>query len=157
MILVESLTWVLRGFGLLYLVGGFIGARQSWFWARITPSMNKFMRVAEDFTADVEGREPKRVAEEDRGRPWWMFVGCLLLVAAGAAMLFAHSLSVLFLALIIVHQLLYFVRQRGRELAAKTPEQALEARPNSATINGFFAALLMAVMAAWLHHEGALI
>jgi hypothetical protein len=63
----------------------------------------------------------------------------------------------LLLSLIIVHQLLYFVRQRRRELAAASPEQALEARPDNATINGFFAALVMAVMAAWLYHQGALI
>jgi hypothetical protein len=156
-ILVETLTWVLRGFGLLYLIGGFVGARQAWFWARITPSMNKFMRVAEDFKAEVEGREPKPVTEEDRARPWWLFTGALLLMAAGAAMLIGHALSVPLLAAIIVYQLLYFVRQRRRELAATSPGEASEARPDSATINGFFAALPMAVVAAWLYHEGALI
>jgi hypothetical protein len=156
-ILVETLTWVLRGFGLLYIVGGLIGARQSWFGAQITPSMNKLMRVTEEFSAETEGRAPRPIAEEDRGRPWWLFTGSLLLIAAGAAMLLAHALAVLLLALIIVHQLFYFVRQRRRELAAASPEQALDARPNRATINGFFAALLMAVIAAWLYHEGALI
>lgn len=157
MILVDVLTWVLRGFGLLYLIGGIVGARQFWFWAQITPSMNKLIRMTEEFSAETEGRAPNVVAEDDRGRPWWLFTGAVLLAVTGAAMVLAHWLSVVLLSLIIVHQLFYFVRQRRRELAATSPEQALDARPTRATINGFFAVLVLAVMAAWLYHEGALI
>lgn len=159
MTLTALLVWVLRLFGALYLVGGLIMARQMWFWARITPTMDKFIRTADAFNAEFgEGQStpPERKLDEDHGRPWWLFAGGLLTTAAGAAMLLAHASAPIFLALIIVHQLLYFVRQRRRELAASNADSADEARPNRATINGFFAALLMAVLSAWLGYEGAL-
>jgi hypothetical protein len=156
-VIVEIATWVLRVFGALYLIAGLIAARQMYFWARIAPSINEFARVAEEFTADVEGREPRPPAlNEDGGRSWWLFAGSLLLAIAGVAMLLPHWSAVPLLAAIIVHQLVYFIRQRRRELKAATPDAAVEARPNRATINGFFGGLIMAVLAAWLYYEGAL-
>jgi hypothetical protein len=47
--------------------------------------------------------------------------------------------------------MLYFVRQRRRELAAGSDADAAdEARPARSTINAFFFSLVMAVLAAWL-------
>lgn len=154
--IVEIATWMLRVFGALYLIAGLIAARQMYFWARIAPSMNEFARVAEEFKADVEERAPQPPLKEDGGRSWWIFAGALLLAIAGVAMLLAHWSAVPLLAAIIVHQLLYFIRQRRRELRASTPDAAEEARPNRATINGFFGGLIMAVLAAWLYYEDAL-
>lgn len=158
MIFIDAATWVLRIFGALYLIGGLWMARQMWFWARISPSMSEFGEAARQFSEEFgENNDAARdLAESDNARPWWLFAGAVITAAAGAAMLLAHRLAVPLLAAIIIHQLLYFVRQRRRELAAKTPDAAAEARVETATVNGFFAALIMAVLAAWLYHEGAL-
>lgn len=157
MTLADILIWVLRAFGALYLVGGIFLIRMTWFWARLGPDMDRLAKTIEEFSAEVEGRAPKPPEDEDRGREWWLFAGAVTTALAGAAMLIGHRLAVPALALIIVHQLLYFIRQRRRELRAATPEAAAEARPTPQTINGFFSALLMAVLAAWLYAQGALI
>lgn len=157
MTLADILVWVLRGFGALYLVGGVMLMRTAWFWARLEPDMDRLLQTIEEFSAENEGRAPKVEEESDRGRQWWIFAGAVLTALAGAAMLIGHRLAVVALAVVIAHQLVYFVRQRRRELRAKTPEAALEARPTPQTINGFFSALLMAVLAAWLYAQGALI
>ena len=149
-----GLLWVLRLFGALYLVGGIMGARQAWFWARLEPDMQRVTKMLENWDGD-NSRYPD-ADEVDNGRNWWLFAGCVLTAMAGLAMLLGHAASVGLLAAVIVHQLFYFVRQRRRELAAKTPADAEEARPQRSTINGFFGALIMAVLAAWLFHEGAL-
>lgn len=158
MIFVEVLTWVLRIFGALYLVGGLIGARQFWFWARITPDMNRLGQAMRDFSAELgeTNDAAEKLIEPDTGRPWWLFVGAVILALAGAAMMLAHWLAVPLLAAIIVHQMLYFVRQRRREVRAESPAQAAEARVDQRTINGFFAALILAVLASWLYAQGAL-
>lgn len=155
----EGLVWVLRVFGALYVVAGLFMARQMWFWARISPDMARLGEIAQELSADVgEKNEAARdLAETDRGRPWWLFVGALLMAVAGAAMVVGHRIAVVLLAAIIVHQLFYFVRQRRRELGARTPAAAAEARVERSTINGFFMLLLVTVLAAWLYYEGALI
>lgn len=156
MSLADVLVWVLRIFGALYLLGGLYVARQMWFWGRIGPSMNKLAQVTEDFRAETEGRAPRHQQIEDTGRNWWIFSGALALAVAGASMIMAHRSAPWLLALVVVHQLFYFIRQRRRELAARTPEAAAEVRPQRSTINGFFAGLVMMVMAAWLGYAGAL-
>jgi hypothetical protein len=148
--LVAASAWILRAAGALYLVGGLWGARQAWFWARMDGDMARLARL-------VGGAEAQDPADADAARHWWLFVGSLMTAAAGAAMLFAHRAAVPLLAAIIIHQLLYFTRQRRRERAARSAASAEEARPARATINAFYGALLMVVLAAWLSSVGALI
>lgn len=157
MIVTEILTWLLRLMGVGYLLGGAYMARQMWFWANITPSMNRLTQTLEEFNAETEGRAPRAEPADDNARNWWLFTGAVITALAGAAMIFAHRLAVLLLAAIIVHQLLYFVRQQRRERAAISAEAKHEARVDRRTINGFYSALIMAVLAAWLYHQDALI
>lgn len=150
------LIWVLRLAGAAYLVGGVWMARQMWFWARISPTMDAFYAAAETLQAESEGRAEQPVEKDDSGRSWWLFAGAVMTALAGLAMLLGHQLAPLMLSLLIAQQLLYFIRQRRRELTAITEEGRIEARPNSGTIQGFYGALVMAVLAAWLGWEGAL-
>jgi hypothetical protein len=154
--LAESLIWVLRLAGVAYLVGGVWMARQMWFWARMGPTMDAFYAAAESLQAEHEGRAPAQLEKDDVARSWWLFGGALMTALAGAAMLLGHRLAPLILSLLIAQQLLYFIRQRRRELRAATPDDAAEARPNRATIHGFYGALGLAVLAAWLGWKGAL-
>ena len=68
-----------------------------------------------------------------------------------------QAVALWLLAAIIIHQLMYFIRQHRRERAAVSAEAKHEARVNRRTINGFYSALIMAVLAAWLYHQDALI
>jgi hypothetical protein len=51
--------------------------------------------------------------------------------------------------------MLYFIRQRRRELRASV-EDAPGERPSRQTINAFFFSLIVAVLAGWLYWRGAL-
>lgn len=155
----DVLIWVLRAFGALYVLGGLFLARQMWFWARIGPSMNKLARTLSDFQAELEPEKPRPAPAltEDVGRSWWLFAGAILTAVSGVAMLIGHRAAVPLLALLVVQQMLYFIRQRRAELRASSRADAEEARPTQATINGFVTALLLAVLAAWLGWQGALI
>jgi len=142
--LADSLAWVLRVMGVLYLVGGLWGARSAYLWARIEAGVGA-----------LETR-PASQSAFDPGRYWWVFAGALITAAAGAAMALAVRAALWLLALTVVHQLFYFLRQRRRERAAASRDIAADARPAPATIRGYFSSLVMLVLAAWLYAEGAL-
>jgi hypothetical protein len=152
----EVLIWLLRAGGALYLVGGVWMARQMWFWARLGPTMDAFYAAAESLQAEREGRAEAPIEKDDTRRSWWLFAGAALTALAGLTMLLGHRLAPFLLALLIAQQLLYFIRQRRRELSATSEDIRAEERPNRATINGFYGALAMGVLAAWLEWQGAL-
>jgi hypothetical protein len=152
---VEIGEWVLRAFGVLYCLGGVFGARQAWMMLQLEPQMDQLLDVLDTYSAG-EGAPPAPARETDRGRQMWLLAGALFLIPTGILMVMANAWAIACLAIVIVHQMLYFVRQRRQELRAKTAEHADEARPAPATINGFFGALVLTVLAAWLGAEGAL-
>lgn len=156
--LLEILVWVLRGFGALYLVGGVIGARQAWFWARIEPDFDRVARILQSYdpNGDADSLNDENIVQEDRGRQWWILSGCILLILAGVAMICAHRLAVALLSVMVVHQLLYFARQRRRQLKAPNAATAEDARVEPSTLNGFYSALVVTIFAAWLYWQGAL-
>jgi hypothetical protein len=156
--LLDILVWVLRAFGVLYIVGGVLGARQAWFWARIEPDLDRVTRILQSYDpkGDEDSLQDENIAQEDRGRQWWLLAGCVMLIPTGIAMLVSHQVAVLLLSLTIVHQLFYFARQRRRELKAPNVATAEDARVERSTINGFYALLIVTVLAAWLFWQGAL-
>ncbi len=136
--------WVLRGFGALYLLGGVQGARDAWFWARRHATIDAMF-------APARRAEDTALPRADTGRSWWLFTGAVLTAAAGLAMLAAHALAGPLLAAIVIHQLLYFMRQRRRELRAKSDAEASDARPAPDTVNGYFIVVCLALLTAWLY------
>jgi hypothetical protein len=156
--LADVLVWVLRLVGALYVFAGLFAARQVWFWARLSPDIRRLAQTLEQFSAEMgERNQPaQELAREDAGRPWWIFTGLCIVIAAGVAMMFAHRLAVPLLAGAVGHQMVYLVRQRRRELRAATPAEAADARAEPSTVNAFFLLLTMTVLAAWLYYEGAL-
>lgn len=141
---------VLRVFGVLY-VGGALFMLNS---LRMDLFLDKALTEIEKIAAELEGK-PQR-APEDTGRTWWLVAGAALTLVAGIAMALGLRLSVALLALLLIQQIAYFTRQRAREMAATTAEDALDARPNQATRNGFFACGAHTILAAWLDWRGAL-
>jgi Na+-transporting methylmalonyl-CoA/oxaloacetate decarboxylase gamma subunit len=149
-------VWLLRAIGLFYLIGGFVALRQAWFMHRSEPMLDNLLDALDALQADHDGAPPSEKRETDRGRALWLIAGALVLIAAGAAMVFAHSVCLALLTLLVVQQMLYFVRQRRMELKAPNAEIAEEARPTAATTNAFFGALAVTVFAAWLYWMSAL-
>ena len=147
----QIVLWVLRGFGALWVVGAVFLLRQLWFNAKLDPMIATLEKMAEDMGAPPE----KAKVDVDNGRERWMAVGGVLTLAAGVAMLLGHRLAVPLLAALIVQQILYFIRQRRRELRASPADAAME-RPTQQTVNGFYTSLLAALLAAWLYWRGQL-
>ncbi len=155
--MIEDLAvWVLRGFGVLYVLGGLFGARAFWLTGRHEAELDVMLDTLDAINAENEGAPAPPKRETDLGRQYWLLAGSLLLIPAGAAMALAHRLAVPLLAVVIVQQLFYFMRQRRRELAAANAEHADEARPAPATVNGFYSCLGVTLLAAWLSWRGAL-
>jgi hypothetical protein len=150
----DVLVWALRGIGALWVVGGVFMLRQLWLMRGIDAAVTKLERMLQEH--DERSTRADDHLPDDPNRTLWLVTGAVLTLCAGCAMLIAGRTAVLLLVLLIVHQLAYFIRQRMLELAAKTPEEALDRRPTRQTVNGFFTALVMAVLAAWLDHQGRL-
>lgn len=144
--------WTLQAFGLLYLIGAAFGLRMVWGLARIESMAVKLERIA----AEAEGAEPPGHEDGEIGRTRWMAAGLVITFAAGGAMALASHWSVPLLALLVAHQLAYFIRQRRFELKAATDAEAESARPANSTRNAAFLVMALAVFAAILSAAGAL-
>lgn len=147
--MIELGEGVLRIFGVVHAVGAIVLLYQLRRWRPLEEGIAQLERMAQD-----AGAGPR--APIDLGRTVWMASGGVLLFIAGVTMALGLRVSVIALGLLSAHQLLYFARQRKRELAATTPEDAEEARPTQATRNGFYGSLALLVTAALLERAGAL-
>lgn len=153
MTLEQALVWVLRGFGALYIVGAVLLFRHLRVYALVDDATKRI----EMMTREIDGEENPEPADAfDKERNGWLAAGGVLTAVAGIAMIFALQISLVILVLLVIQQLGYFIRQRMRELAAKSPEEAEDARPSTATRNGFYTCLALTVLAAWLGWKGAL-
>jgi hypothetical protein len=142
---------LLRIVGVLWIVGGGFLLHQLWLNSRLDPMIEKLDRMAREMGAPDSGKP----LDIDNGRERWMAAGAVILILAGIAMGLGHRTSVLLLAAAIIHQMLYFIRQRRRELRSSV-EDAPDERPSRQTINAFFFSLIVAVLAGWLYWRGAL-
>lgn len=157
MSLPEGLVWVLRVFGVMYVVGAIFLFRMLRFDSFLDRATRQIQAMADDIARDAGVEQRPRVdVPEDRGRVVWLAAGGVLTLASGVAMVLGSRWAVLLLVLLVLQQLLYFVRQRRRELAAATVEEALEARPTARTRSGFYYSLVLTVLAAWLAWQGVL-
>lgn len=152
MTLLDAAEGVLRVFGALYVVGAVFLFRQ----LRADAFMDRAIEQLEAMAADFEERPAPPRPPEDPGRTAWMAAGGVLLIVAGVTMTLGLRVSVVALAVLTLHQMAYFVRQRRRELRAASAEEAEEARPTPEARNGFISGLIMLVLAAGLERAGAL-
>lgn len=159
MSLAEGLVWVLRAFGVLYVLGAVFLVRQLRMDAFLDRAISQIETMTDEIGADLERKAPTRstLPPDDPGRRAWLMSGAVLLFIAGVAMAIGHRLAVPLMVLLIVQQLAYFMRQRRRELRAATPEEAADARPAQSTRNGLYWCLVLTVFAAWLGWQGALL
>jgi hypothetical protein len=142
---------VLRLFGVLYALGALWLLNQMRTYHFMDKALDKISGLADELDPSRPPRTPV-----DLGRNLWTMAGGVLLLAAGVTMALGLRVSVVALAALTLHQMIYFIRQRRRELAATSAEDAEDARPAQSTRNGFFSGLAMLVLAAWLERSGAL-
>jgi hypothetical protein len=155
MTLVDLAEGVLRVFGAIYAAAAVFMLWQLRTSAFMDKAIIDLERIAADLAREA-GESAPRPTPVDTGRTAWLAAGGVLLFAAGVTMALGLRLSVVALGLLALHQLAYFVRQRRRELAAATAEEAEDERPTQATRNGFVFGLLFFVVAGWLESQGAL-
>lgn len=147
----QDLTWVLRGIGVFYVVGGLVLINQ----LRINRVLDRAIKQINAMAEEMNPGQAKPLSE-DTDREIWLWIGALLTIAAGVTMALASRWAVWALAVLVIHQAIYFTRQRFRELRAKTAEEALDARPATSTRNAFVVLTLVAIFAAWLDYQRAL-
>lgn len=143
-----------RAFGLVYVLGGAFGAVLMWRMRQKERRQLELQRVA-DLT---DLRDPERFGYFDvdvRRRSWLLITNGLTLLA-GAAMALASWLAVPLLATLVLQQGLYFLRQRGMVRAAKSPEEAAEARPDRSAAKAAWFSLVLAGLSVWLLAIGKL-
>lgn len=159
MSLPEGLVWVLRVFGVMYVVGAVFMVRQLRMDAFLDRAIAQIETMTDQIAADLEQKAPTRSAlpPDDPGRRAWLMSGAVLLFVVGVAMAIGHRIAVPLMALLVVQQLAYFIRQRRRELRAATPAEAADARPANTTRNGLYWCLILTVFAAWLGWQGVLL
>ena len=143
---------ILRIVGVLWILGAVFLMRQLWFNSRLDPMIEQLDRLAKEMGAPGSGKK----LDIDNGRERWMAAGGVIMLAAGIAMGLGHRLAVALLAAMVVQQLLYFLRQRRRELNAADAGDAVLERPSRQTVNAFFFSLGVTVLAGWLYWRGAL-
>jgi hypothetical protein len=144
--------WLMRILGALWVGGSLFLLKQLWFNARLDPMIEALEKMAEEMGSPPD----KAKIDIDNGRERWLAAGAVLTLAAGAAMAVGSRFAAPLAAALIVQQLLYFVRQRRRELRAPNPAAAAQERPSREAVNGFYTTLLGAVLAAWLLWRGKL-
>ncbi len=157
--LAEGLVWVLRAFGVPYVLGAVFMVRQLRMDSFLDRAISQIETMTDAIAADLEEKAPTRskLPPDDPGRRVWLMSGAVLLFIAGVAMAIGHRIAVPLMVLLVAQQLAYFTRQRRRELRATTPEKAADARPAQSTRNGLYWCLILTVFAAWLGWQGALL
>jgi hypothetical protein len=146
------ILWLMRLLGALWLGGSLFLLRQLWFNAKLDPMIDALEKMAAEMGAPPDDAK----IDVDNGRERWLAAGAVLTLATGAAMVVGSRFAAPLAAALIVQQLLYFVRQRRRELRALNAAAAAQERPSRAAVNGFYTTLLGAVLAAWLLWRGLL-
>jgi hypothetical protein len=153
--LVDLGEGVLRLFGVFYAIGAVVLLRQLRTWNFMDKALDQLQRTAAELS-EAAGQAPAHAVPVDLQRNLWMAGGGALLFVAGVTMALGLRLAVIALGVLSLHQLLYFARQRRRERAAATAEEAEDARVAPATRHGFLWGLAMFVLAGWLERVGAL-
>lgn len=150
-----ALVWILRGVGLLWVVGGALTVHQ----ARQLHDIDRLTDEIETLAGEAGGEAgPPEAGEDvpdDRHRKIWIGLGGLMVFLAGCALLAASWLAAVLACLVCLHQTAYAARQALRTRRARGEEEkAMEALAPS-TRNATLFAFLVAALAIYLTLTGA--
>jgi hypothetical protein len=169
------LQWIIRGAGLLWLVGAFVLFRQIRAEMALDRMTAQLEKAAQDLGRDVaeaedEGvqdhidplgnpRQPhsvmKSAAEkaedlwidkDDAARRGWIAAQAVILAATALAMLMLHPFASWMVALLVLGQGVYFFWREHTARHAPSPDAAEHARPGKSTINAGWVSLAIAIL-----------
>ncbi len=151
------LEWIVRGAGLLWLVGSFMLFRQiraEMALDTMTASLEKTAREL-----DAQSGEPPRMKpadpdedwtdRDDRARRGWIAAQAVVLTATALAMLMLHPFASWMVGLLVLGQGFYFFWREYTARRAPSPTAAEHARPSKATVNAGWMSLFVAIL-VWL-------
>lgn len=156
------LQWIIRGAGLLWLIGAFALFRQvraEMMLDRMTADLEKAASAlgAEAPPERRQKSESQRAEEawmdkDDAARRGWIAAQAVVLAAAALAMLMLHPFASWMVALLVMGQGAYFLWREHTARHAPSPAAAEHARPTQSTINAGWVSLAIAILvwaAAW--------
>jgi ABC-type nickel/cobalt efflux system permease component RcnA len=143
------LGWLVRGAGLLWLVGAFMLFRQ----IRAEMALDSMTASLEKLAGELESnRTAAWIDRDDAARRGWIAAQAVVLAATSVAMLMLHPFASWMTALLVLGQGAYFLWREHTARRAPTPEAASHARPSQATVNAGWVSLAVALLvwlAAW--------
>ena len=150
------LQWIIRGAGLLWLIGAialFRQIRAEMVLDRITAELEK---AASTLGADAppdrrqksqaELAEDKWIGRDDAARRGWIAAQAVVLAATALAMLMLHPFASWMVALLVVGQGVYFFWREHTARHAPSPTAAEHARPTQSTVNAGWISLAIAIL-----------
>lgn len=126
------LEWMLRGWGIFWIVGSGIAFQQ----ARTAALMD---RVLGGITGTAEDPLVTR----------FLHVGSVLTMLSGVGLALATAWVLLPLGLLVLSQLIYFGLKRRKLALARSEEEREEARIQPSTRNAFWLSLLILCVTGW--------
>ncbi len=152
------LEWIVRGAGLLWLVGAFMLLRQ----IRAEMTLDRLSTQLETRAREIEaevGETPDKLSARDPDETWidrddaarrgWIAGQAVVLAATSLAMILLHSFATWMAALLVAGQGAYFFWREHTARHAPSPKAADHARPSTSTVNAGWVSLAVAIL-VWL-------
>lgn len=142
--------WLLKTFGVLWVLGGAFVIRQSWVEIFLDRAIDKVETLSKALGADGPD------VPNDPGRAYWLLVGGILTVLSGIGLIVTHRYVLIPLSLLVVQQGLYAWRQWRMAERADSEEAAEDARMTPQARNGAIIAVGVWVVVLSLAWTGAI-
>lgn len=150
-----ALVWIMRGVGLLWVVGGAMTVHQARQLHDIDKLTDEIETLAGEAGGDGGASADAEDTPDDRQRKIWIGLGGVMVFLAGCALLAASWLAAVLACLVCIHQTAYAARQALRtRRAVGEEEKAMEALAPS-TRNATLFAFVVAALALSLTLSGA--
>jgi hypothetical protein len=152
------LEWIIRGAGLLWLVGSVMLLRQirgEMALDRLTAQLESRAREIEADAGQTPDPIPPRDPDEawidrdDAARRGWIAGQAIVLAATSLAMILLHTFATWMAAFLVLGQGAYFFWREHTARHAPTPKAADHARPSTSTVNAGWVSLAVALL-VWL-------
>lgn len=147
------LIWLLKIFGVLWVVGGAFVIRECWRERGLDRAIEKLDELSEELGVGTDDGEED--IPFDPGRTNWLLVGGVLTLVSGLVLVFPFWWGVWVLSGLVLHQSLYAWRQFVLARAAKSPEAANEAAMTPSARNGAMIAVGVWILFSSLVWTGA--
>ena|SRR5690349_11682676 len=150
------LQWIIRGAGLLWLIGAFALFRQIRAEMALDRMTAQLEEAADALSVEAPSdrrqksesqlAEDKWIDRDDAARRGWIAAQAVVLAAASLAMLMLHPFASWMVALLVLGQGAYFFWREHTARHAPSPAAAEHARPTQSTVNAGWVSLAIAIL-----------